>query len=91
MELPAFLNVLFSRGKDNLRSSDNHKAVANRPNSNQEIRKRHPELEPPDCPLVIVIAIKEYRILCKALKSQKKIIMLLFLIMHIISKCINSN
>jgi len=71
VEISASLNVLYSRAKENLRSNDDHKAVANSPNSNKEIRKRHPELEPSNCPLVIVITIKEYRILCKALKSQQ--------------------
>lgn len=70
MELSALLNILYSRAKENLRSNDNHKAVSDSPNSNKEIRERHPELEPSNCSLVVVITIKEHRILCKALKKH---------------------
>lgn len=70
---PEWLTLILLVFKNvNLRSNDNHKAVANSPNTNKEIGKRHPELEPSNCPLIIVIAIKKHRILCKALKIQQK-------------------
>lgn len=56
----------------NLRFEDNQKAVSNAHNPHQEVRERQPEIQPSNRAFIIVVAIKEDRVLCQALKSNNK-------------------
>lgn len=56
----------------NLRFEDNQKAVSNAHDPHQEVGKRQPEIQPSDRAFIVVIAIKEDRVLCQALKSNNK-------------------